>query len=208
MSVRLCQECSQWVWSRDGRCPDCMDVVVDQPDSREVAERARSAVGHVVGRIGHVRVQRRRLPNDGVLYETNNGLFFLPYQTVTATRLVEETGGSALWSIAAVLWSPLLFILPFVRSRELREREVEEQEPIRLAGDDLQRLPELLGQMPGAFFVALRDLQSVDSKGRRWILKRLAGADLTLVPLAGETFSHRMIELLETDAWRGVAGWA
>ena len=141
MSALLCQECTQWVWSRDDRCPNCTDTLVEQPDTIEVAERARGTVGHVVGRIGHVRVRRRRLPNDGVLYETSNGLFFLPYQTVTATRLVEESGGSPLWSIAAVLWSPLLFILPFVRSRELREREVEEQEPVRLAGDDLQRSP-------------------------------------------------------------------
>lgn len=208
MSTRLCQECSQWVWSRDDRCPECMDILVDVPDSAEVTQRARSAIGRVLGRIGHVRIRRRRLPNDGVLYETTNGLFFLPYQTVTATRLVEESTGSPLWSVAAILWSPLMFLIPFVRSRQLREKQVEENEPVRLSGDDLQRLPELLGQMPGAFFVPLRSLQSIDRKGHRWVLHRMAGTPLTFAPLAGEAFGLRMRALLETDAWCSVAGWA
>jgi hypothetical protein len=185
-----------------------MDMLVDVPDSDEVTQRARSAVGQVIGRIGHVRVRRRRLPNDGVLYETSNGLFFLPYQTVLATRLVEESGGSPLWSVAALLWSPLVFVLPFVRSKQLREKQVQETEPVRLTGDELQRLPELLGQMPGAFFVALRDLRSVDRKGNRWVLRRMSGTALTLAPLAGDAFGQRMRDLLDSDAWCVVAGWA
>ncbi len=183
-------------------------MLVDVPDSDEVTQRARSAIGQVIGRIGHVRVQRHRLPNDGVLYETSNGLFFLPYQTVVATRLVEESGGSPLWSVAALLWAPLVFVLPFVRSRQLREKQVQEDEPVRLTGDELQRLPELLGQMPGAFFVALRDLRSVDRKGNRWVLRRMSRTALTLTPLAGDAFSQRMQDLLASDAWCAIAVWA
>ena len=107
-------------------------MLVDTPDSDEVTQRARSAIGQVVGRIGHVR----------------------------------------------------------------------------LTGDELQRLPELLGQMPGAFFVALRDLRSVDRKGNRWVLRRMSGTALTLAPLAGDAFGQRMRDLLASDAWCVVAGWA
>ncbi|MDA1163330.1 MAG: hypothetical protein O3B13_09530 [Planctomycetota bacterium] len=198
MSIRLCQECCQWVSTRDGRCPDCQDVLPEAIDPAESDTGFRAIVGEVRGRMGHVRVSRRKLPTDGILYMTSSGLFFLPYRSVTRRRLVEQSATSPFWTIAAVLWSPLMFLSPFLRRRELREKDFVEHEPIRLGKDDLQLLPEFLSRVPGAFFVSIRNIRSIRQKRNRWIIDRSFGSSVTIQPIADGPFAQEMQQFLET----------
>jgi hypothetical protein len=207
MTVRLCQACCQWVWTKNERCPGCDDAVADEIGPVEFARQIRPTIGDVLGKIGHVRVNRKRLPADGILYETQNGLFFLPHRNVTVTRLVEENSSSPFWTIAGILWSPLLFLLPFLRKQKLRETHIEESQPVRLSGENLQLLPELLPRMPGALFIAVRDIQRVRSKRNRWIIRQCDGGEIRLDPLAGEMFRVRMVEVLKSHSWRTVTDW-
>jgi hypothetical protein len=207
MTVRLCQACCQWVWTKNERCPGCDDAVTEYIDPVDFARQIRSAVGAVVGKIGHVHLHRKRLPADGILYETQNGLFFLPHRNVTVTRLVEENSSSPFWTIAGILWSPLMFLLPFLKKQRLRETDIEESQPLRLTGDDLQLLPDLLPRMPGALFIPIRDVQKIRMKGQRWIIRRFAGGETTVEALASEPFRVKMEELLRSDSWRAVSDW-
>ncbi len=149
-------------------------------------------------------MRRKHFPPDGMLYQTTNGLFFLPYRKVTAKRMVEQSSHSFLWTIASLLWSPLMFVIPFMRSRSVQEVEVEEAEPIRLETDQLQYLADLLVRTPGAFFTAARDVASMKCKRDRWIVGCHDGRDVILEPLIPGTFRKRMEDLLETDAWIGI----
>ncbi|MDA0586766.1 MAG: hypothetical protein O2820_02210 [Planctomycetota bacterium] len=207
MTVRLCQACCQWVWTKNERCPGCDDAVSEYIDPVDVARQVRSTVGEVVGKIGHVRIHRKRLPADGILYETQNGLFFLPHRNVTVKRLVEENSSSPFWTIAGILWSPLIFLLPFLKKQRLRETDVQESQPVRLTGTDLQLLPDLLPRMPGALFISVGDIQKIRLKGQRWVIRRFAGGETTIEALAAEPFRVRMEGLLSSDSWRMVSDW-
>lgn len=198
MSIRLCHECCQWVWTRDGRCPDCQDALAETIEPSESDARFRTVIGEVRGRMGHVRIARRKLATDGVLYETANGLFFLPYRSVTRRRLVEKSEFSPMWTVAAVLWSPLMFLAPFLRRRELREEDVVENEPIRLGKDDLQLLPEFLGRVPGAIFLSVRNIRAIIQKRNRWIVERSIGSAVTIHPIADGPFAQEMQQFHDT----------
>lgn len=204
MSIRLCQECCQWFWSYDERCPQCQDAWSDLRDLETLAKRLRPKVGAIHGRIGHVRIRQKRLPQEGLLYQTEFGLFFLPHRNVTVTRLVEEGNSSPLWSIASMLWSPLMFVVPFIKAKKLMEKDVQENHPLRLQGESLQRLPDLLGRMPGSIYIASREVLSVKVKGKRWRFTRQSGSTLTFEPISIDAFGQRMDELMETDQWRNV----
>jgi hypothetical protein len=167
-----------------------------------IADRLRPRVGAIFERIGHVHIKQKRLPSEGLLYETEFGMFFLPHRNVTVTRLVEEGRSSPLWNIASIVWAPLMFVLPFIKAKKLTQKDVQENHPLRLKGESLQRLPDLLGRMPGSIYVASRDVTSIKPKGKRWHIKRLNGGSLTFEPVSSEAFSKRMHQLLESDQWR------
>lgn len=205
MTIQLCQECCQWVWSRTDRCPECQDALDRTADPDEIAQRIRPIIGDVVQRIGHVRIPRKRLPHDGVLYQTTNGLFFLPYQTVTATRMVEVSAGSPMWTIAALLWAPLMFVLPFIKGKRITEKQFQESEPVRLEEKDLHLLPDLLPRLPGAFFAPMRDMLSIRRKRNGWKVARMNRTSMYLEPLAGAAFGLRMEDLLQSDLWSSLA---
>ncbi|NQV24822.1 MAG: hypothetical protein HQ518_10685 [Rhodopirellula sp.] len=198
MSIRLCQECCQWVFTRDDRCPDCQDALPETINPEDTDTRFRTLVGEVRGRMGHVRVARRKLPADGVFYETANGLFFLPYQTVTKRRLVEQSAASPMWTLAAVFWSPLMFLAPFLKRRELREKDFLENEPIRLSKEDLQLLPDFLSRVSGSFFLPLRDIRAITRKRGQWIIDRSIGPAITIQPIADDPFTQEMQQFLAT----------
>lgn len=202
MSIRLCQECSQWVWTRAGRCPDCQDALPETNNPDESTSRFQTLIGTVHGRIGYVRIPRRKLPAEGVLYETERGLFFLPHQTVTRTRLVESHSSSPMWTVAAALWTPLVILLPFLKGQQLKEQPVQETEPVRLTRDNLHLLPELLSRHPGSFFVPLSAVRSIRAKPNQWKIERIRGAPITIQPAEAIAFTQRMNELLAADAWK------
>lgn len=157
----------------------------------------RNMVGQVRGRMGHVRIVRRKLPSDGVIYETANGLFFLPYRSVTKRRLVEQSAASPMWTVASVLWSPLMFLSPFLRRRELREKDFVEYEAIRLGKDDLQLLPEFLSRVTGALFLPVRNIRAITEKRGRWIIERSIGTKLIIQPIADGPFSQSIEQFIE-----------
>lgn len=192
MSNRLCQECCQWVFTRDGRCPDCQDALPETINPEELDGRFRNVVGQVLGRMGHVRIVRRKLPSDGVFYETANGLFFLPYRSVTKRRLVEQSSSSPWWTVASVLWSPLMFLSPFLKRRELREKDFVENEAIRLGKDDLHLLPDFLSRVTGAFFLPTRDIRTVTENRGHWIVDRSLGPRIKIHPIADSLFAQAM----------------
>jgi hypothetical protein len=198
MSIRLCQECCQWVFTRDGRCPDCQDALPETINPEESDGRFRGVVGEVLGRMGHVRVARRKLPPDGVFYGTANGLFFLPYRTVTKRRLVEQSAASPMWTIASILWSPLMFLSPFLKRRELREKDFIEIEAIRLGKEDLQLLPDFLSRVPGTFFLPTRDIRAITQKRGQWIVERSIGPKITIQPVADGPFAQAIQQFLDT----------
>ncbi|MFP6764200.1 MAG: hypothetical protein VB858_11290 [Planctomycetaceae bacterium] len=208
MSVRLCHACSQWVWTKNERCPGCANTVYEHLDPVVYASQIRPAIGDVLGKIGFVKIRHQHLPTDGTLYETQNGLFFLPHRGVQVTRFVEEHSSNPVATVAAILFAPLIFLLPFLRKRQLRETTVEKIEPVRLRGDDIQLLPELLPRMPGAFFVGLPDIQQIQFKKRRWTICRFSSADIVLEPISTEAFEARMKSILDSDSWQSVTGWS
>lgn len=196
MSIRLCQECCQWVFTRDGRCPDCQDALPETINPEELDGRFRAVVGDVQGRMGHVRVTRRKLPPDGVFYETANGLFFLPYRTVTKRRLVEQSAASPMWTVASILWSPLMFLSPFLKRRELREKDFIEVEAIRLGKEDLQLLPDFLSRVTGAFFVPTRNIRAITQKRSQWGIERSTGPKITIQTVTDDSFAQAMRNFL------------
>lgn len=198
MSIRLCQECSQWVSTRDGRCPDCQEALPERVSPDETDTRFRSLVGEGRRRIGQIRIVRRSLPTDGFLYETANGLFFLPDRSLIRRRLVEQPASSPLWSLASVLWAPLMFVSPFLNRRELREKDTIENVPIRLEGEDLQLLPDFLSRTSGAFFLPARNIRMVRQKRNRWIVERVIGSNIAFQPIVNGTFSREMQRFLES----------
>lgn len=172
----------------------------------DVANRMRPLIGRVHRSLGYVKLQRRHFPNDGVLYETEHGLFFLPHRVVQTAQLVEEQAASPLWRVAAAIWAPLWFVLPFVKTKRVKTKLVEETEPIRLLGDDLQRLSELLPRLPGAFFLAAKDIATVRTKKRVWVIERFTGSKLMIEPLTTDVFGERMEQLRNKDHWRMAMG--
>jgi len=194
------------VWTKNERCPGCSNSVSETLDPDDFARQIRPEIGDVLGKIGFVQIRHRRLPADGTLYETRNGLFFLPHRGVQVTRFVEEHTSHPLVTVAALLFAPLIFLLPFLKTKKMRETKVRESHPVRLRGDDLQLLPELLPRMPGAFFVGIRDIHQIRSRKRRWTISRLSGADITLEPLAHDAFEVRMKNILDSDTWTSVTG--
>lgn len=184
--------------TRDGRCPDCQDALPETINPEDLDSRIRDIVGQVQGRMGHVHVVRRKLPSDGVFYETLNGLFFLPYRTVTKRRLVEQSASSPMWSVAAVLWSPLMFLSPFLKRRELREKDFVEIEAIRLGKDDLHLLPDFLSRVEGSFFLPIRDIRAITEKRGQWTIERSIGSTIRIRPIADGPFSQAMNQFVET----------
>ena len=197
MSIRLCQECCQWVLARGGLCPDCQDVLPETVHPEDTDARFRSIVGEVRACMGHVRLPRRKLPVDGVLYETANGLFFLPDRPVTRRRLVEQSASSPMWAVASVLWSPLMFLSPFLNRRELREQDVIEHEPVRLGQPDLQLLPDFLSRVAGAFFIPVRNIRAIRQKRHQWIVERLTGPAVRFQPAGDDSFDRLMQQFLD-----------
>lgn len=206
MAFLLCHDCYSWVEPAEGRCPECQQAV-DPSASDPPPATLQSVMGTLVGPLGMVRVRRRMLPEHGTLYLTTTGLCFVPHQAVYVTQEVEvPAGSSALWSLAAVVWSPLSLILPLIRTKRVQQQRVQILEPRTLGDGDSDRLPLLLMQDPGAFFIPQRIIRRIRRRRGRWIIERMHGSPVKLSPETDRRALHtRMTDLLATPAWQGVA---
>ncbi|HUG89311.1 MAG TPA: hypothetical protein VML55_00660 [Planctomycetaceae bacterium] len=207
MSLLLCHQCFAWVEPHGGRCPDCLETLDPAMPDPDLAT-LRVLIGEIVHPLGEVRVPRRLLPEYGTLYATRNGLYFLPHAAEDVAHLVEgeSAGASLLWTVASIVWSPLVFVMPFVKAKELRESRTQVLRPQRLTAADSPRLAELLMENPGVFFVPRRSIRHVVRRRQRWIIDRAQARPLKLtVASDGRHFQERMSDLFAEGSWRSVS---
>lgn len=207
MSFLLCHDCYAWVEPVGDRCPHC-EQIIDPEAADPPHGTLAAAMGELRSLIGEARVPRKKLPDTGLLYATSRGLLFVPHRTVYVTQMVEAppAGGSLFWTIATVVWSPLMFVLPFVKTKRLQEQSVAVAEPQYLDGDATPHLPELLMHDPGVFFVPRRSIRCVRRRRHRWTIERAHAASLKVRAEGDRALFHRqMAELLQSPMWRGIA---
>ena len=185
MSLLLCDECFTWVEPLQERCPDCQQTL-DSSTADPPLSRLERVIGRLVDVLGEVRVDRKLLPDQGLLYRTDNGLYFLPHRVDRQTRLVAATDmeTSFLWSLAGLAWAPLVLVAPFLKKKNTYvEREVRVFRPHRLSPDQSELLPELLMQNPGVFFVSRDNIRAVERRRGCWRVVRMHGPALKLTPI-------------------------
>lgn len=204
MSLFLCHECFSWVKPDGERCPSCWQTLdAEAPDP--TLEHLASVMGEVVSCLGEIAIDRPRLSQQGMLYATTHGLYFLPHKTTYHTELVESriNGPSFLWIVASVIWSPLMFVLPFIKRKgPLVEQKMPISKPRFLSAIDSSRLPGILMENPGVFFVPRKDIRQIDRKRQRWTIERRLGPHLTLKPHSDrKRFHQKMSELMTSENW-------
>ncbi|MGE3314152.1 MAG: hypothetical protein AB7O26_03475 [Planctomycetaceae bacterium] len=204
MALFLCHDCYSWVEPFSEHCPECWQVVdPSRPDpSLEQLERD---FGRIVLRVGEIRINRRMLPDRGTLFATTNGLIFLPDQVERVIDDVETAypTESILWAMAGLVWSPLhLVSLWKHRSRPRRKGVVRVFRPHFLTERDSHRLPGMLMQNPGVFFIPRRLIRSATRRFDRWRIDRYHATTVKLRPRTdGARFHDRFAELLACSNW-------
>lgn len=207
MALLLCHECYFWVPPRDGRCPEC-DHSVDSSVPDPPADVLNRLIGPAVRPLGTVRLARQSLPERGTLYETDNGLFFVPHHIHRRLEIVErkQHGRSLLWMLASIAFTPLMLVVPFLRFRKLTTEEVPIYEPVFLTDEQCERLGQLLMQNPGVFFIPRDAIRRVHRRRNRWVIERRIGSTLRLIPETDfHEFDHQLAGLLNRDRWQAVA---
>lgn len=203
MSLLLCHECYSWITPADGRCPECQ-LIVDESAPDPPLHALRSAIGDVVGPLGEVRVRRKLLPEYGMLYTTTNGLYFLPHRLEQETRMESRpsAGEPLIWSLATLAWSPLALVLPLVSQRKKQPVQVPVLRPLFLCQADSQRLPQLLMENPGVFFLRRQAIRGWKRRRNHWTIARDQGPALKLTPESDhQAFHRRLSQLAEGDRW-------
>jgi hypothetical protein len=202
MSFLLCQECFGWVQPRNSHCPECLAILdLNQPDPSPA--QLRSALGDIVGELGEVRISRRLLPERGLLFETTKGLYFLPHRIEEVIETKEEqVNPSILWSLAAMAFWPLRLIIPFLKTKRLKEVHVQVCCPQSLTPAESDRLPDLLMDNPGVFFIPNRAVQFVERKRDGWIVGRSHGKRVIFKADGAPEFHDRMQDLVRSPAWQ------
>ena len=188
----------------DDRCPECL-ASIDYSSIDPPFHELQSVLGTIVCRIGEVKFRRKLLPDRGMLYATTKGLFFAPHRVDYVTKMVahEPTGSSIVWSLAAIVWSPLMFVLPFFKNNQLRPVKLPVERPQFLSRAHSTDLPKLLMGNPGTFFVSRRQIRVVERKWNGWHIDRLHGTPLRFRPERnGGRFLDRMTELTASEVWR------
>jgi hypothetical protein len=191
MSFFLCHDCYTWVQPLRERCPEChrmMDLSAADP----TAEALRATVGELRRSLGEVRVRRPLLPEYGLLYETDRGLFFAPHETGHVRRDVEQIphSHSLLWMLGSLVWAPLGMMLPVfrLRAQALQAVRVPVLRPRYL--DDSTDLSALLMADPGAFFLPRATVRQVRRRRRRWIVTRVSAKPQVDEPLENASSLH------------------
>ncbi len=209
MSFFLCHHCTTWVQPQLDRCPECRaGLDTSTPDLS--LQELQTIIGDIRRPLGEVRIRRPLLPDLGMLYQTQNGLFFAPHVTEYVERTVpaDATTDSIFWTIGSVVWSPLSVLLPIMRmrSRETRTIRVPVLRPRYLPADDPEstaKLPNLLMSDPGAFFLAQHNADRLRRRRGWWIIERQLAPPLFIRSLDHQPMFHRrMRELIDHDGWR------
>ena len=206
MSFLLCHECYAWVEPRGDRCSHCGQIVDPEATDPPLSTLA-AAIGDLRHLVGEIRVRRKRLPELGLLYATSQGLLFVPHRTVYAMQTVEGQGAGAslFWTLATAVWSPLMLVAPFVRTRRTQEQAVPVADPQYLEPDDSSRLPELLMEDPGVFYIPRRTIRSLRRRRHTWTVERALATPLKFRAEGDRALFHRqMTELLRSPLWRGL----
>ncbi len=209
MSFFLCHHCYTWVQPQLDRCPECqsgLDASTEDPSPREL----QTIIGEIRRPLGEVRVKRSLLPDLGMLYATQNGLFFAPHATEYIERNVpaDATADSLFWMIGSVVWAPLSILLPILRmrSRETQTVRVPVLKPRYLPLNDPESppmLPDLLMSDPGAFFLSQQFVHRLRRRRGWWIIDRQLAPPVFIRSLDGRpAFHQRMQELIDRDGWR------
>jgi hypothetical protein len=204
MSFFLCHDCYTWVRPAAERCPECgqgLDLSASDPTEAELA----AVIGELRGPVGEVRVRRALLPEYGVLYDTERGLFFVPHETHYTPRAApaESPTDSLLWAVGGLIWGPLAFLLPILRARSRlpRTMQVAVLRPRELPAD--AGLSAVLMDDPGAFFLPRAHVRQVHRRGRGWSVARQHPRPFVIAPLDDAPACHvRLGECLASDGWR------
>jgi hypothetical protein len=207
MSLYLCHECYFWVSPKENRCPECDHFVDGSVPDPPLGELSR-VIGNVVTRIGEVHFVRKILPENGTLYLTGNGFFFMPHVLRHRTEVVEKTsvGKSLFWMLASFAFMPLMLIMPFIKSKNLRTESVSVLRPMNLKLDEKHALAEYLMENPGAFFVARISIHSIGRRRKQWTIERRLGEQLRFSPVVNhDLVSARLEELMLEEGWRDKA---
>jgi hypothetical protein len=206
MSFLLCHDCYTWVEPDEGRCPECL-LMMDLSAADPASAQLRDLMGDIVDRLGEVRVPRKLLPEWGTLYATTRGLFFVPHEPghSTTTGTAPLVGASLVWGLGSLFWSPLLFLMPFVRTETAEETTVRVLRPRYLTHDDSSRMPELLMAHPGSFFLPKTQIKSIRSQRARWTVERSPGSRLMFSPVdSPRALAAKLSSLLATSDWTTV----
>ncbi|MCH7990249.1 MAG: hypothetical protein IID46_14000 [Planctomycetes bacterium] len=204
MSLLLCPECYFWVEPYGERCPDCwqvLDAAAPDPSLDELS----MAIGDVTACLGEISIRRKALPNRGMLYATTNGIYFLPHKSVFVMQYVATTENEHpfLWSVASFIWSPLILVLPFIRPKKMSEQLVQVSQPQFLSRIDSHKLPKLLMEDPGVFFVPRTAIRQIERRWNRWVIERRLSSRLIFKPQSDrKRFHDKMSELIATEHWK------
>ena len=193
MSFLLCHDCYTWVEPLDNRCPECL-LVMDFSAEDPAPHLLREVMGDLAGRLGEVRIPRKLLPEWGTLYATTDGLFFVPHEMDHALRRDDGqfSGTSLMWSLGSLIWSPLFFLSPLVRSSPAPDRPVRVLRPRYLSEEESAALAEFTdGQSGSVLFAPAADsgdrakARAVDHRTHSWrVVVHLPGRP-------GENFSRQ-----------------
>jgi len=204
-SYFLCSHCLNWVRPHGGHCPECSaGIDIDEPDPP--LDQLRDVIGDVTARLGAVRIPRKSLPGNGMLYATTRGLFFVPHRVEHVTRYEERASSPPLfWRILALFSWPLHLTLLLFRGREVREVIVAEQRPHVVREHESDLLPEMLMDNPGAFFLPLNSIRMIERRRDRWLIDRLYGGRITVLSESDhKQFDQEMCSHLESPHWKHV----
>jgi hypothetical protein len=198
MSLILCQQCYSWVEPIAEQCPQCdypLDPRLPDPTQAELAQ----AIGRLVGPIGDVRIGRSMLPGSGLLYETTNGLLFVPHR-LEQVKLAPGPAVKRRWAavLTASLRAPRRLLGRAWERKAGASMEIAAGPSRRLAPADRGRLPALLMENPGVFFVPKRSIREITRSLRGWTVARPNGLVLRFKPARDHReFHHRMAALAE-----------
>ncbi len=206
MAYLLCHEC--WTWGEPCRqsCPHCGHLL-DPAEPDPPVQQLQALLGELVARLGEVHVRRKALPQHTTLYATTTGLFFLPHRQEWDVRPVEDftAATSLLLTLAAIIWSPVALLRPFMGGSRSKPQRVLIRRPRFLDLDDSDLLVELLMNDPGSFFIPRRTIQLVQRKRRYWVIQRHPGSDTIFEPLGHWVrFAEKLKDLAQHSSWGDV----
>lgn len=201
MSFYLCHHCLEWVLPAQGYCPRCervLELSVTDPPLEKIQRR----MGHLQEQLGTVRVLHNELRSLGILYQTSQGLLFVPFQLHDIIEEEKCPRKAANWwnSVTSImpqtnLWDWLKEKMPTEQQQADSREEINTTDPVGLA--------RLLMQHPGVFFLERSVIHKVQSRRRHWSFHRSHAHAVRLkTPGEWRQFQTNMEDLLRTNVWQ------